>query len=67
MTEPIETVIIWAQQSFEVAGGLNLVQIEIEDDRVLNIFKKYKNVLYRLTPLSVLFSASVKNTLNRYF
>ena len=51
MTEPIETVIIWAQQSFEVAGGLNLVQIEIEDDRVLNIFKKYKNVLYRLTPL----------------
>ena len=67
MTEPIETVIIWAQQSFEVAGGLNLVQIEIEDDRVLNIFKKYKNVLYRLTPLSVLFSASVKNTLNIYF
>ena len=25
MQEPIETVIIWAQQSFEIAGGLNLV------------------------------------------
>ena len=38
MPEPIETVFIWAQQSFEIAGGLNPVQIEIEDDRMLNIF-----------------------------
>ena len=36
MAEPIEMVIIWAHQNFEIAGGLNLVQIEIEDDRVLN-------------------------------
>ena len=28
MQEPIETVIIWAQQSFEIAGGLNLVQLK---------------------------------------
>ena len=35
MAEPIETVIIHAQQNFEIAGGLNLVQTEIEDDRVL--------------------------------
>ena len=39
MTKPIEMVIIRAQQSFEIAGGLNPVQIEIEDDRVLNILK----------------------------
>ena len=38
MTEPIETAITCAQQSFEIAGGLNTVQIELEDDRVLNIF-----------------------------
>ena len=38
MPEPIETVIIRAQQSFETAGRLNPVQIEIDDDRVLNIF-----------------------------
>ena len=38
MAEPIETVIICSEQSFEIAGGLNPVQIEIEDDRVLNIF-----------------------------
>ena len=32
-------VIIHAQQSFEIAGGLNPVQIEIEYDRILNILK----------------------------
>ena len=67
MAEPIETVNIRAQQSFEVAGNLNLVQIEIEDNKVLNMFKKYKNLFYRLTPLSILFTASVKITPNRYF
>ena len=38
MTEPIETVNIRAQQNLETAESLTLVQIEIEDDRVLNIF-----------------------------
>ena len=67
MPEPIETVIIHAQQSFEIAGGLNPVQIEIDDDRVLNILKKYKNVRYRLTPLGFLFPASVKNNTEQIF
>ena len=40
MQEPIETVIIRAQQSFKVAGGVNLVQIEVKDDRVLNLLKE---------------------------
>ena len=34
MAEPVETVIIHAQQNFEVAVGFNLVRIKIEDDRV---------------------------------
>ena len=42
MPEPTETVIICVQQSFEIAGGLNPVQIEIDDDRVLNILKNIK-------------------------
>ena len=41
MSEPIETIIIRAQQDF--VGGLNPIQI---DDRVTNILKKYKNVVY---------------------
>ena len=67
MAKPVETIIIPAQQNLEVAGGLNSVQIETEDDRVLNTLKKYKNVRYRLTPLGILFPASVKNDTEQIF
>ena len=67
MAKPVETIIIPAQQNLEVAGGLNSAQIETEDDRVLNILKKYKNVRYRLTPLGILFPASVKNDTEQIF
>ena len=60
MTEPIEAVIVRAQQNFDIAGRLNPVQIEIENDRVLNIFKKHKNAAYKLPPLEMLFPASIK-------
>ena len=39
MAEPVEMVIIHVQQSFDIAGRVNPVQIEIEDARVLNMFK----------------------------
>ena len=42
MAEPIETVIISGQQKFEIENGLNPVEIEINDDRILNILKKQK-------------------------
>ena len=64
MYEPIETIIIRAQQDFDVAGGLNPIQIEIENDRVTNILKKYKNVIYKITPLGILFPASVTNNMS---
>ena len=67
MAEPVETIIIGAQQNFVVAGGLNPVHIEIEDDRVLNELKKYKNAAYKLTPLEVLFPTSVKNDTEQIF
>ena len=38
--EPVETVIVRAQQDFDVAGGLNPIQIQISDDTVLNLLKK---------------------------
>ena len=66
MSQPIETVIVGAQQNVNVAGGLNLAQIEIEDDRIINIFKKYKNVLYKVTTLGLLFPASLKMIQNKY-
>ena len=67
MAQPIETIVVRAQQNFEIAGGLNPIKIEIEDDRVINILKKYKNVVYKVTPLSILFSASIKNEEKQIF
>ena len=67
MQEPVETVLIHAQQSFEIAGGLNPVQIELEDDRVLNLLKKHKNPTYKLTPLGILFPASLTNDTRQIF
>ena len=63
----IETVIIRAQQNFEIAGGLNPVKIETEDDGVINTLKKHKNVIYKLTPLGILFPASIKNNTEQIF
>ena len=67
MSEPIEIIIIRAQQDFDVVGGLNPIQIEIKDDRVTNIFKKYKNVIYKITPLGILFPVSVTNDTSNIF
>ena len=64
MSEPIETIIIRAQQDFDVGGGLNPIQIEIKDHRITNLLKKYKNVVYKITPLGILFPASVSNDTN---
>ena len=40
MQEPVGTIIVRAQQNFEIVGGLNQIQIELEDDRILNTLKK---------------------------
>ena len=61
MQEPVETVIVRAHQNSEIVGGLKPVQIEIEDDRLVSLLKKHKNLAYKLTPLGVLFIASIKN------
>ena len=49
------------QQSFKIAGGLNPVQIEAEDDKIINILKRFKNVTYKITLLRLPFPTSVKN------
>ena len=60
IVEPIETVIMRGQQKLKIENGLNPEEIEINHDRILNILKKQKNVKYRLTPLGMLFLASVE-------
>ena len=65
--EPIETVIIRAQQDFDVVGGLNPIQIQISGDTVLNLLKNYKNVAYKITPVGISFPATVTNNTNFIF
>ena len=67
MAEPIKTIVVCAQQSFEVAGGLNPIKTELEDNRILNPLKRYKNVMYKVTPLRLLFPASIKNDEKQIF
>ena len=67
MSELIQTIIIRAQQDFDVDGGLNPIQIEIKDNNITNLLKKYKNVIYKITPLGLLFPTSIKNNTNQIF
>ena len=67
MSEPIETIIIRAQQDFDVDGGLNPIQVEIKDDNIINLLKKCKNVIYKITPLGLLFPASLTNDTTQVF
>ena len=60
MNEPIETILVRGQQKFDLHDILNPIDIEINDDRILNTLKNYKNVYYRVMPISVLFPLSVK-------
>ena len=65
--EPVDTIIIRAQQDFDIDGGLNPVQIQLNDEKLLNQLKKYKNVVYKITLLGMLFPASIKNNTNLIF
>ena len=40
MQERIETIITRAQQNFEIADGVNYIQIEIQNDRTIDMFKE---------------------------
>ena len=67
MEETIETIIIRAQQNFDIVGDLNPVHVELEDNRILNILKRFKNVLYRVAPLGLLFPATITNDTRQVF
>ena len=43
------------------------MQIKTEDDRVLNILYKHKNAAYKVTPLGMLFPASMKSDTGQIF
>ena len=57
--EPIETISIRGQQSFELHDQINPIQITSDDDRIVNMLKN--TLTFNFTPMGVLFTASVKN------
>ena len=63
--EPKDTLVIRAQQDFDVVGGLNPFQVEISDSRIINMLTKYKNTVCKITPLGFLFPASKTNNTGR--
>ena len=67
MAEPIESVIIRGQQKFELHDVLNPIEIEINDDRIINLLKKHKNVYYKVTPIGLLFPSSIPNDTRQIF
>ena len=67
MAEPVQSVIIWGRQKFDLHNVLNSVEIEINDDRVINILKKYNNVYYKLTSIGLLFPFSVTDNPEQIF
>ena len=60
-TEHKDTLVIRAQQDFDIVGCLNPIQVEISDSRIINILTKYKNSIYKITPLGFLFPATITN------
>ena len=66
--EPKETIGIRGQQSFELHNQINPIQIAIDDDTTVNIFKKeHAKVYYKFMPMGILFPASVKNNKEQMF
>ena len=65
--EPIDSIIIRPQKNVDIEGGLNPIEIEIKDDKISNIFKKYKNSTYKIIPLGLLFPATITNESDIYF
>ena len=67
MTEPVESVIIRGQQTFELNDTLNPVVVEINNNRILNVLNNIKNVYYKFMPLAILFPSSITNDTKQKF
>ena len=64
-TEPKDTIVIRAEQHFDTVGGLNPIQVEISDSRIINMLTKYKNSIYKITPVGFFFPATITNNTGR--
>ena len=65
--EPIDTIIIYGQQDFELYDQLNPIEIKVDDDKDIDTLKKYKGTTYHFVPIGLLFPLSVENDTTQIF
>ena len=63
----LDFVIIRGQQVFEEGREINLMEIEIEDNRIQNLFDSYKNNKIRFRPIRLLLANSIVNDTEKIF
>ena len=63
----LDFVIIRGQQVFEEGREINLMEIEIEDNRIQNLFDSYKNNKIRFRPIRLLLANSIVNNTEKIF
>ena len=57
----INFILIKGQQSFEDEAKVNPIEMTIENDKILNLFEKYRNNNVKFKLEGLLFSISIKN------
>ena len=60
----IDTILIRGQQNLVNFNVFHPLEIKIEDNQILNILKKHKQVFYCFISVGLLFSSSIKNKTN---
>ena len=63
----LDFLIIKGQQVFEEGRDINLIEIKIEDNRVRNLFEKYKDNKVRFKLIGLLIAGSVVNDTEKLF
>ena len=63
----LDFLIIRGQQVFEEGRDINLIEIKIEDNRVRNLFEKYKDNKVRFKLIGLLIASSVVNDTEKIF
>ena len=63
----IDFLIIHGQQGFDEEKAINPTDIRIEDNRIQNMFYKYKRNRVQFSLEGILFSSSIKNNVEKIF
>ena len=63
----LDFVMIKVQQVLEEGKDINPTEIRVEDNKIQNIFKKYKNNKVRFKLTGLLFSSNIVNTTEKIF